>query len=35
MPCIAYVRKAFRQDSLLIIQRANKIIADYQPKGSS
>ena len=35
MPCIAYVTKAFRPDSLLIIERANQIINDYLRQGSS
>jgi len=33
MPRIAYVTKAFRPDSLAIIQRANQIIADYLRQG--
>ena len=33
MPCICYVTKAFRPDTLAIIQRANKVIVDYQRQG--
>ena len=33
MPCIAYVPKSFRSDSLAIITRANKIITDYLKQG--
>lgn len=30
MPCIAYVTKNFRQDTLAIIAKANAVIAEYQ-----
>jgi len=33
MPCIAYVEKKFRPDSLTIINRANQIIRDYLRQG--
>jgi hypothetical protein len=33
MPCIAYVTKSFRPDSLTIINRANLIIRDYSRQG--
>ncbi len=33
MPCITYIKKNFRSDSLVIIQRANQIIADYLRQG--
>ena len=33
MPCITYVTKAFRPDSLVIIERANQIINDYLRQG--
>jgi hypothetical protein len=33
MPCITYVHRSFRPDSLTIIERANQIIADYLRDG--
>jgi len=33
MPCITYVKKRFRSDSLAIIKRANAIITDYLQQG--
>ena len=33
MPCICYVPKAFRPDTLAIIQKANKVIVEYQRQG--
>jgi hypothetical protein len=33
MPCICYVEKAFRPDTVAIIQKANKVIVEYQRQG--
>jgi hypothetical protein len=33
MPCVCYVPKAFRPDTLSIIQKANKVIVEYQRQG--
>lgn len=33
MPCIQYIKKRFRVDSLARIEKANEIIADYQAQG--
>lgn len=33
MPCIQYIKKRFRADSLARIEKANEIIADYQAQG--
>jgi hypothetical protein len=33
MPCVAYVTKAFRPDTVAIIQKANTVIVDYQRQG--
>jgi hypothetical protein len=33
MPKIAYVTKAFREDTLAIIQKANRVIVEYQRQG--
>jgi len=33
MPCICYVKKSFRSDTVAIIEKANRVIADYQRQG--
>ena len=33
MPCICYVKKQFRPDTLAIIQKANQVIGEYQRQG--
>jgi hypothetical protein len=33
MPCVCYVKKQFRPDTLAIIQKANQVIGEYQRQG--
>ena len=33
MPCICYVKKSFRSNTVAIIEKANRVIADYQRQG--